>query len=408
MQTAGREHMTLFDKFRELQQRREALLANTIVDPFNLPIDRMYSPIEAEVAGRRILLAGTNNYLGLSFEPQCLEAAQKALFDNGTGTTGSRIANGNFSEHRALERALADFYECQHAILFSTGYQANLGVISALAQDNDLLIIDADCHASIYDACKLSQAEVLPFRHNSVESLEKRLRHLGPRAERTLVVVEGMYSMLGDTAPLAEIVALTKSYGCSLMVDEAHSLGVLGNQGRGLCEQDNVLDQVDFIVGTFSKSLVGIGGFCVSRHQDLELLRYVSRPYMFTASSSPAMVASTHAALKILQERPVLRMKLWLNAHRLHAGLLRLGLKLGADPSPIVAVMLESPEEAIEIWNALFERQIYVNLVLPPGAPNGYSLLRCSISAAHSGEQVDQIVNAFARIVRLRSRRLVS
>lgn len=399
--------MKLFDKFRELQQRREKLLANTLVDPFNLPIERMLSPTEAEISGRRVLLAGTNNYLGLTFEPDCLEAAREALFHNGTGTTGSRIANGNFSEHRALEKALADFYECPHAVLFSTGYQANLGVISALAQDGDLLIIDADCHASIYDACRLSQADVLPFRHNNVESLEKRLRHLGPRAERALVVVEGLYSMLGDMAPLGEIVALTKSYGCSLLVDEAHSLGVLGNRGRGLCEQENVLDQVDFIVGTFSKSLVGIGGFCVSHHQDLELLRYVSRPYMFTASSSPAMVASTHAALKLLQERPVLRMKLWLNAHRLHAGLLRIGLKLGADPGPVVAVLLDNPEEAIEIWNNLYERQIYVNLVLPPGAPNGYSLLRCSISAAHSGEQVDEIVNAFARIVRLR-RRLVS
>jgi len=391
---------TLFEKFRALQDKREALLASMPVNPFNLVIDKMLSPTEAQIDGRRVLLVGTNNYLGLSFDQNCLEAAGKALYENGTGTTGSRIANGNYAEHLALERDFAEFYGYSHGLLFSTGYQANLGMISALAQHQDCLLIDAHCHASIYDACRLSRAEVLPFRHNDIKNLEKRLRNLGQKSERTLVVVEGLYSMLGDTAPLSEIADVTSAFGSTLLVDEAHSLGVYGDHGRGLVEKEGILDQVDFIVGTFSKSLAGVGGFCVSPHPELELIRYASRPYMFSASSSPTTIASTRAALKQLRGRPELRSKLWLNAHRLHAGLKRIGLNLAADPSPVIAILFDSSEQAIAFWNALFERQIYANLVLPPGAPDGYSLLRCSVSAAHTTHQVDDVVNTFAKIKR--------
>jgi len=291
--------MTLFDKFQPILSARQAILENG-VDPFNLVVQRFLSPTEAIVNDRRTILVGTNNYLGLTFDPQCIEAAREALENYGTGTTGSRMANGSFEGHVALEQELAAFYGCSSAIVFSTGYQANLGILSTLAGPEDVILLDADSHASIYDGCRLGGAEVIRFRHNDVGDLEKRLARLGERATRTLIVVEGIYSMLGDRAPLAAIVALKEKYGTCLIVDEAHSLGVLGQRGRGLAEEAKLEEHVDFIVGTFSKSLGSTGGFCVSRHQELDLIRYMSRPYIFSASLCPSVVASTRKALKIL------------------------------------------------------------------------------------------------------------
>jgi len=218
--------------------------------------------------------------------------------------------------------------------VFSTGYLANLGMIGALAAPGDVLVIDGDCHASIYDGCKLSGAEVIRFRHNNAADLDRRLARLGERAQNALVIVEGIYSMLGDQAPLADIAAATHRHGAMLMVDEAHSLGVLGANGRGLCEAAGVMDGVDFVVGTFSKSLGGVGGFCVSPHAELGLVRYTSRPYIFTASPSPATIASTRTALAALRSRPQLRTRLWHNVSRLHAGLTAMGLPPAAEPSP--------------------------------------------------------------------------
>ena len=282
--------------------------------------------------------------------------------------------------------------------MFSTGYLANLGAVSALAGPGDVVLLDADCHASIYDGCRMSGAEVIRFRHNSPSDLEKRLRRLGSRTSNTLIIVEGIYSMLGDRAPLAEISAVKHQHGAYLLVDEAHSLGVLGERGRGRAEEAGVEESVDFIVGTFSKSLGATGGFCVSDHPELDLARYVSRPYMFTASPCPSVIASTRVALRILQERADLRTRLWSNARRLYQRLRELGFTLGPELSPIVAALLPNKEEAIVFWSELLAYGVYVNLILPPAAPNGGSLLRCSVSAAHTPEQVDQICEAFAGI----------
>jgi 8-amino-7-oxononanoate synthase len=271
-------------------------------------------------------------------------------------------------------------------------------VLSALAGRDDIILIDADCHASIYDGCRLSGAEVIRFRHNDVNDLDKRLRRLGEKVRQTLIVVEGIYSMMGDRAPLAGIAAVKAERGGYLLVDEAHSLGVLGQRGRGLAEEAGVEDRVDFIVGTFSKSLGSIGGFCVSNHAEMELIRYASRPYMFTASSSPSIVASTRAALKIIQDRPALRATLWDNARRLYAGLHGLGYNLGPEPTPIVAVRVSGKEEAITLWRELLEKGVYVNMVLPPATPDGGALLRCSVSAGHSQAQIDYICDTFASL----------
>lgn len=389
--------MSLFSKFEKLARDRAALLSSGI-DPFGAPIEQVFSPTEALINGRRIILAGTNNYLGLSFAPECLRAAHEALDREGTGTTGSRMANGSFSGHRALERELAAFYGCRSCIVFTTGYQANLGMISGLTGPGDVLMIDADSHASIYDGCKLSGAEVIRFRHNDAADLRKRLKRLGERVSNTLIIVEGIYSMLGDRAPLADIVAVKQEVGGYLLVDEAHSLGVLGETGRGLSEETGVGDQVDFVVGTFSKSLVGIGGYCVSNLPELDLVRYASRPYVFTASPSPAVIASTRAALKLVRDGKHLREKLWRSARRMYARLHELGYQLGPEPGPVIAAMVATREQALAFWYGLFEHGIYVNLVFPPAAPGDMSLVRCSVSAAHTDEQIDMICNAFAAL----------
>ena len=386
--------MSLFDKLQHITKARQTLAERGITS--NVVMEKVLSPTEAIINGRRMVLAGTNNYMGLTFNPDCIEAASEAAQELGTGTTGSRMANGTYSGHVQLEYELADFYGCTHGVVFSTGYIANLGMLSSLTGPNDVLLIDADSHASIYDGCRLSGAEIIRFRHNNPSDLEKRLKRLGERAANTLIVVEGIYSMLGDRSPLADIAAVKENYGAYLLVDEAHSLGVLGERGRGLAEEAGVEDSVDFIVGTFSKSLGAIGGFCVSNHPELELVRFASRPFMFTASSSPSVIASTRVALHIIDTRPDLRSKLWENAHHLYAQLQELGYQLGPEPSPVVAVRVAEIDQAIALWKGLLESGVYVNLVTPPATPDGGCLLRCSVSAGHSTEQIEQIGNGFS------------
>ncbi len=382
--------MALFDKFHKLAQERATLLRDE-PSPFGTHIDQIYSPTEGRIGTRRVVLAGTNNYLGLTFDPDCIDAARRALEQEGTGTTGSRLANGSYGSHWALEAELADFFGCGTAIVFSTGYLANLGTIGTLAGAEDLVVLDADCHASIYDACRLGGAQVIRFRHNDVADLERRLHRLGERARDAMIVVEGIYSMLGDQAPLAAIADVKRRLGGFLVVDEAHSVGVLGAHGRGLAEAVGVEADVDLVVGTFSKSLGAIGGFAVSRHPQLDMLRYVSRPYIFTASPSPSSIASVRAALKAMRARPELRARLWANAEQLYRGLAALGYRLGPQPGPVVAVLLGSPQQGVAFWHALIDQGVYVNLVLPPASPGGQALVRVSDSAAHSGAQIEHI-----------------
>ena len=386
--------MKLFEKFQPLAATRAQLAAFGTL-PIGVVTERIVSATEGLIEGRQVILAGTNNYLGLTFDPECIEAAQRAVAEQGTGTTGSRMANGTYGGHLALERELAEFYGVPSAVVFSTGFLATMGVVSTLAGPGDTILLDADCHASIYEGTRLSGADVVRFRHNDPADLEKRLRRLGEGAERTLIVVEGIYSMLGDCAPLAEIAAVKRELGGCLVVDEAHSLGVLGATGRGLCQEGGVEDDVDLVVGTFSKSLGSVGGFCVSRHPELDLMRYAVRSYIFTASPAPSVIASTRVALRILRERAELRERLWRNVHHLYDGLAAAGFRLGPQPSPVVAVEVGSQEQALVWWHDLLAQGVYVNLVLPPATPSGTCLLRCSLSAAHSPEQVAAILAAF-------------
>jgi 8-amino-7-oxononanoate synthase len=390
--------MDLFDKYDHIAERREALLeAGT--DPFAVRMDRVISPTEAMVGGKEVILVGTNNYLGLTFDPACIEATVNAVRSHGTGTTGSRIANGTYASHRVLESEIAAFLERRACIVFPTGYQANLGILSGLAGPKDIILLDADSHASIYDGCRLSGATLIRFRHNSADDLDKRLERLKDKACNKLIVLEGIYSMLGDRAPLNEFAEVKRRHdGVSLLVDEAYSLVVFGEGGQGLTHELGVQDDVDFIVGTFSKSLGSVGGFGASDHPKFDVLRYASRPYMYTASSSPSNVATVIAALKQIRGRPELRTQLWQNARMLYDGLSDLGFEICAPMSPIIAVKLPDEATAVYMWNALLNAGVYVNLALPPGTPNGACLLRCSLSAMHTPAQIRRVCEAFARV----------
>ncbi|MEM8561556.1 MAG: aminotransferase class I/II-fold pyridoxal phosphate-dependent enzyme [Pseudomonadota bacterium] len=387
----------LFDKFKTMAAF-QVELAERGVTPFGAVTEKILSPTEGIVEGHRVILAGTNNYMGMSYDQRCIDAAQTAVAEWGTGTTGSRLANGSFAEHQALESEIAEFYGVSNAIIFSTGYAATMGMSATLAGPGDVILLDADSHASIYSGVTLSGAEIIRYKHNNADDLAKRMRRLGERAKQTLIIAEGIYSMLGDVAPLKEIAAVKREYGGCLMVDEAHSMGVLGDTGRGAAQAAGVEADVDFTVGTFSKSLGTIGGFCVSPHAELEAIRFCIKSYIFTASSSPSVVASTRESLRIIRREPERRQRVWENANRLYEGLKALGLPVGPTASPVVAVEMVDRSRTIDCWKALMEAGVYVNLVIPPASPSTNFLLRNSVSAAHSQEQIDTIIGAYASL----------
>src|SRR3954466_13525988 len=386
----------LFSKFDALIAEREALLATGVRDPFGLVMEQVLSPTRAIVKGKEIILLGTYNYMGMTFDPDVVQAGKDALDAYGSGTTGSRVLDGTYQGHKECEDALKLFYGTSHAMVFSTGYQANLGLMSTIAGKEDYIILDADSHASIYDGCALGNANIVRFRHNSVEDLDKRLGRL-PDTGGKLVVLEGVYSMLGDVAPLKEMVAVAKKHNAMVLSDEAHSMGFYGPNGRGVYEAQGCEDDVDFVVGTFSKSVGTVGGFCVSNHPKFEAIRLACRPYIFTASLPPSVVATAAMSIRKLQYAHNKRAHLWENARQLHGGLTRMGFKLGTEnpDSAIIAVILKDQEQAVMMWQALLEGGLYVNMARPPATPAGTFLLRCSLCAEHTTEQMDRVIEMF-------------
>ncbi len=386
----------LFSKFDPLIAEREALAATGVRDPFSIVMDEIKSPTVAIIKGRETILVGTYNYMGMTFDPDVIEAAKTALDEFGTGTNGSRVLNGTYKDHHDVEEALKEFYGTKYAMVFSTGYQANLGFVSAIAGRGDYIVLDADSHASIYDGCAMGNAEVVRFRHNNVEDLDKRLGRIPAEAHK-LVILEGVYSMVGDIAPLVEMVAVAKKHGAMIMSDEAHSMGFYGPNGRGVYEELGLEDDIDFVVGTFSKSVGTVGGFVVSNHPKFEVLRFVSRPYIFTASLPPSVVAAAAASIRKLRYAHNKRAHLWENTRAVHAGLREMGYTLGTETpqSAIIAVMLPDQQQAVVTWEALLDAGVYVNVARPPATPNGMFLLRCSLSAEHTPEQIKAILAAF-------------
>lgn len=384
---------SIFGKFQKLSERVDTLRVSGRL-PFGLQMDEMLSQTRARIGNREVLLAGTNNYLGLTFDADVMEAAKAAIDAQGTATTGSRLANGSYAAHLELEEKLKEYFEVPSAIVCTTGYQANLASISALAGRGDHLLLDADSHACIYDAARLSDADTIRFRHNSPADLDKRLSRL-PKEGGRLVVIEGLYSMFGDVAPVAEFVEVAHAHGAMLFVDEAHSVGCYGARGRGVAQAQGVADKVDFISGTFSKSFASIGGFCVSRHVELELIRMVSRPYLFTASGSPSNVAAAQAALAKIAGEPQLGQALWDRVHQLYDGLTEAGFEPISPAAPIIAIPRPDEQVAVAEWNRLMDAGVYVNLAVPPATPQSKSLLRLSVSAAHSEADIDEVLAAF-------------
>jgi 8-amino-7-oxononanoate synthase len=353
-------------------------------NPLNIVIDDVLGPVHAVIEGRRTLMFGTNSYLGLNFDPRCIAAAQAALQHYGTGSTASRVASGNQHLHMALEKELLQLYDASDAIVFSTGFMANLGTVGALAKEGDAILLDAHCHASLFDACKLSGAATRTFRHNDPAHLDQILRESTVPPERTLVIAEGLYSVWGDVGALAALMQIAKARGAVTIVDEAHSLGIHGAKGRGVAEAQGVEDLVDVVVGTFSKSVGVIGGYAVSRRPELRKLRFQARPYLYTASLPPAVVAAAAEAIRVIRDEPERRERLWRNAEMLGAGLRALDLRLTAPTGPVGAIVLPGIKAGLEIWRSLIARGLYVNLLIPPSTPGGEVLLRYSVSAAHT------------------------
>ena len=386
----------LMSKFDGLIAERRALIDTGVTDPFAIVMEQVKSPTEAVIAGRDTILLGTYNYMGMTFDPDVLAAGHRALDTFGSGTNGSRMLNGTFADHMEVEQALRDFYGVSGAIVFSTGYMANLGMIATLAGKGDYVILDADSHASIYDGCKQGYAEVVRFRHNDVADLDRRLGRLPPEAGK-LVVLEGVYSMLGDIAPLREMVAVAKKHGAMVLSDEAHSMGFYGPNGRGVYEELGLEDDIDFVVGTFSKSVGTVGGFCVSNHPKFEAIRLACRAYIFTASLPPSVVATAAASIRKLATAHDKRARLWANARQLHGGLTAMGFKLGTETcdSAIVAVILDDQEQAVAMWQGMLDAGVYVNMARPPATPAGTFLLRCSLCAEHTSEQLDRVLAIF-------------
>ena len=388
--------MSLLDKLGHISDRVRAFGDSPV--PFDTVIDDVAGPCEVVIGGRRTLMCGSNNYFGLSFHPDVIAATRDAAERYGSGTTGSRAANGTLAIHRSLEAEFAECFRKRHGMLFTTGYQANLGLIAGLCGPEDVIILDVESHASIYDGARLSGAQTFAFRHNSPTDLARKLARQ-PRG-RCLVVVEGLYSIGGDLAPLADIVAACREAGAYLAVDEAHSFGVYGAHGLGCAEAQGVVDRVDFLVGTFSKALAGVGGFCVSDHAALKALHFAARPYVFTASGSASNVAGVRAALGVMRKETSLRDRLWANVRQMRDGLSRMGYTIGETESPIVPVLIGAADRTVEVWQALLEAGLYVNIVLPPACRPDACLLRTSYSAAHTAEQIDAALSTFERVGR--------
>lgn len=367
-------------------------------NPLNIVIDESLGPVRAIISGCPTIMFGTNSYLGLNFHPDCIRAATDALTKYGTGSTASRVAAGNHQLHVDLEEDVAKFYDAKHAVVFSTGFMANLGVIAGLAREGDAIFVDAHSHASIFDACKLSGAKVEKFAHNDSRDLERLFRKSKISGSHTMVVLEGIYSIWGDVGDLKSIIAVAKRHGVMVVVDEAHGMGVYGKHGRGVIEHLGLEDEVDVIVGTFSKSVGVIGGFSVTNRDELRSLRLLARTYLYTASLPLSIVASAREALRVISMEPGLRRKLWHNAETFHAGLKAIGFNICAAPAPVGSIRMQGLRAGYCFWKELLSQGIYVNLMMPPATPNGEVVLRYSISAAHMPEDIQKAVRAFRNV----------
>ncbi|MBQ7218227.1 MAG: pyridoxal phosphate-dependent aminotransferase family protein [Ruminococcus sp.] len=354
--------------------------------------------VEVIMEGKRRIMLGSNNYLGLTTHPDVIEAGVKALEKYGSGCSGSRFLNGTLDLHLQLEQELAEFLHKDQVVTFSTGFQSNLGIISAIVGRHDYVICDRENHASIYDGCKLSFGKMLRYKHADMEDLEKQLKSV-PESAGILIVTDGVFSMGGDIAKLPEIVALAKKYGARVMVDDAHGLGVIGEGGRGTASYFGLEDEVDIYMGTFSKSLASLGGYMAASERVANFVRHSSRPFIFSASITPASCATALAALKVLRENPGLPDRLQAISARARKGLLDKGIKIRMSDTPIIPIYTYDPQSTLIRAKQLYEACVYVNTVLPPATAPTECLLRTSYMATHTEALVDEAVDIIAEVL---------
>ena len=379
--------MDLFEKCRMFTTAKEVMAAGLY--PYFHIMESEQNP-EVIVEGKKMIMLGSNNYLGLTSHPRVKEAAIEAVKRYGSGCAGSRFLNGTLDIHVKLEETLASFFRKDAALTFSTGYQTNLGIISALAGKDDVVVIDKFDHASIVDACRLSFAETKKFKHNDMASLDYILKECGNRGK--LVVVDGVYSMEGDIAPLPDIVRVCRKYGARLMVDDAHGIGVLGRTGRGTAEHFGLEKEVDLIMGTYSKSMASIGGFVAADEDVIHYMKHNSRPLIFSASPAPASVAAVIAALEIIEREPERRERLWNNTHKMMEALKKMGYDTGVAETPIIPLIIGEMEGAFLMWKTLYNEGVFANPVVPPATLPGRCLIRTSYMATHTNEMLDRVL----------------
>jgi len=382
----------LFEKCRKFTAAKEVMDAGLY--PYFRVVESEQSP-EVIVEGKRMIMLGSNNYLGLTNHPKVKEAAIEAVRRYGSGCAGSRFLNGTLDIHVKLEEKLATFFRKDAALTFSTGYQTNLGIISSLAGKDDVVVIDKLDHASIIDACRLSFAEIKKFKHNDMESLAYVLKQNGKRGK--LVVVDGVYSMEGDIAPLPDILTVCRKYGARLMVDDAHSIGVLGKTGRGTAEHFGLEKEVDIIMGTYSKSMASIGGFVAADKDVIHYIKHTSRPLIFSASPTPASVAAVIAALDIIDQEPERRERLWQNTNKMMKAFKQLGFDTGVAETPIIPLVMGGMERAFMMWKTLSDDGVFVNPVVPPATTPGRCLIRTSYMATHTDDMLDRVLGVIEK-----------
>jgi 8-amino-7-oxononanoate synthase len=386
--------MDLFEKARQFTLVSEAKAGGWY--PYFLPLEDTEGT-EVTIYGKRIIMIGSNNYLGLTTHPKVREAAIEAIRRYGTSCTGSRFLNGTMKLHLECEEQLAAFVGKEAACIFSTGMQANLGAISALIGKGDVVLVDKDDHASIVDGARLGFGEMRRFVHSDMGSLERQLKSV-PEQSGILVVVDGVYSMGGDIAPLSDIVKLCQKYGARVYCDDAHSLGVLGPQGRGTAAHFGLTDKVDLIMGTFSKSFASLGGFVAGDADVMNWIQHMARTMIFSASMPASQVAAVMAALEIMQCEPERIERLWYNTRKMREGYQAMGYDTGPSETPVIPIMIGDDQKTFAAWKTLFEAGIYTNPVIPPAVPPNKSLLRTSYMATHTDKQLDFVLETFHKV----------
>lgn len=389
--------MNLFDKCYNFTRADEAKEIDMY--PYFTPIQEVKGNM-ARVAGREMILVGSNNYLGLTDHPKVKAAAQAAIDKYGVAVCGSRFLTGTLDLHEELESRLAKFMRKEAALTFSTGFQTNLGIISTLAGKGDAVITDRMVHASIVDACRLSFATVYKYKHNDMEDLERILASLGPDVGK-LIVVDGVFSMEGDLAYLPGVIPLAKKYNARVMVDDAHGLGVMGKNGRGTAEHFGVEDDVDVVMGTFSKSFASLGGFVAGERKIISYIKHHARSLIFSAASTPPAVATVLATLDIIETEPERRERLWQITHRMKSGFQAMGYDTGPTETPIIPIIVGDDEKGFLLWRFLREDGIFTTPVIYPAIPKGQSLIRTSYSASHTDEELDRILAGFEKCGKL-------